>query len=177
MEEIWKDIEGYEGYYQVSNLGRVKSLDRKVTDNKCERIFKGIILRQDIVGSGYLSVMLSKDNKQKRFLVHRLVSETFIPNPCNLPEINHKSEVKTENYVENLEWCDHSYNNTYLNKVERGQKKRKKPVIQISVDGIELCYWFSSADCMKETGFKATGIIKCCKGKSKTHMGYRWRYA
>lgn len=103
--EIWKDIEGYEGLYQVSNLGRVKSL----------KFNKIKILSQGISGSGYKIVSLSKENQRKIFLVHRLVAMVFIKNPNNYPCINHKDENKLNNLANNLEWCTHRYNCNYKN--------------------------------------------------------------
>ena len=104
MEE-WRDIEGYEGLYQISNLGRVKSFPRPTTPGGILKINK----RKD----GYCSVMLCKNGKTKRFSVHRLVAQAFIPNPNNLPIINHKDENPSKNIVDNLEWCDYEYNNNY----------------------------------------------------------------
>ena len=128
MEEVWKDIEGYEGYYQVSSIGRVRSVDRYVNhggkSGKGLSLKNGRILKPTLSGKGYPSVMLSKNSKPKRMLVHRLVAEAFIPNPYNYDEINHKSEVKTENFVENLEWCDRKYNNNYGNRCEKYIKTR-----------------------------------------------------
>ena len=112
MEE-WRDIEGYEGLYQVSNYGRVKSLERNVTTGFGDRHIKEKIIILNQLPNGYLYYCLSKNNKKKGFYIHRLVAETFIPNPNNLPEVNHKDEDKTNNCIENLEWCDRSYNINY----------------------------------------------------------------
>lgn len=172
--EVWKDIEGYERSYQVSNKGRVRSLDRITNDGKA---LKGKILCQTYAGKGYLSVMLSKDGKTQRKNIHRLVAEAFLPNPNNLPEINHKSERKNENFVENLEWCDHKYNNTYGGKIERGSKHNKVPVVQCTMDGEELFCWFSGVDAVAENPqLRATSIAACCRGRIKYHKGYKWKY-
>lgn len=104
--ETWKDIKGYEGLYQVSNLGRVKSLNYNHTGNVK-------VISSRVCNSGYLRVQLHKDGVRKKLLIHRLVAEAFIPNPLNLPEVNHKDEDKTDNRVENLEFCDRTYNINY----------------------------------------------------------------
>ena len=118
MQEIWKEIEGYEGLYEVSNLGRVRSLDREQFQignggSYFKRIYKGRILKFKIDYHGYYRVHLSVNGERKHYLVHRLVAEAFIPNPNNLPCVNHKDEDKTNNSVDNLEWCDVAYNNAY----------------------------------------------------------------
>lgn len=110
MMEEWRTIPGYEGLYEVSNTGRVRSLDRYDSRN-CFR--KGKVLSPVKSNIGYLLVSLCCNGKYKGFTVHRLVAQAFIPNPDNLPEINHKDEDKTNNSVENLEWCDRKYNNNY----------------------------------------------------------------
>lgn len=118
-KEIWKDIKGYKGYYQVSNLGRVKSLDRYSIDRRGGKHFlKGIILTPYLC-KGYLRICLHVNGKQKQLAVHRLVAEAFIPNPNNYPQINHKDENKTNNTVDNLEWCTAKYNNNYGTRLER----------------------------------------------------------
>lgn len=121
MEEIWKDIEGYEGFYQVSNKGRIRSLDRIVkSDTRSSQFLKGSIksLIQN-KSTNYITVSLTKFGKTKSFYVHRLVAKAFIPNQDNLPQVNHKDESRTNNCVENLEWCDSKYNNNYGTKVDR----------------------------------------------------------
>lgn len=127
MEEIWKPVKGFEGYYEVSNLGNVRSIDRIVLDTvrNCERLLKGKILTQRDNGSGYKGVMFCKEHKLYNKYVHRLVSEAFIPNPDNLPQINHKDEDKSNNRVDNLEWCSQLYNNIYGSRMERQVNTRK----------------------------------------------------
>lgn len=141
MVEEWRDIKGYEGQYQVSNLGRVKSLDRTISykfrQGKHQRIKRGKIITPCLDSNGYLFVRLYDSNGKKNVLkVHRLVGITFIPNPENLPCLNHKDEVRTNASVDNLEWCTHLYNNLYgthlekishaLKGIKRSEETRKK---------------------------------------------------
>lgn len=140
MEEIWKPVKGFEGYYEVSNLGNVRSIDRIVLDTvrNCERLLKGKILTQRDNGSGYKIVMFCKEHKLYNKYVHRLVSEAFIPNPDNLPQINHKDEVKSNNCVDNLEWCTQLYNNEYGTKKKRWYETRiENNTININHIGLE----------------------------------------
>ncbi len=116
MEEIWKDIEGYEGKYQVSSLGRVRRLaytfKRRNRWGVCDNVISaGMMSLRNV--KGYLSVQLRDETKRKHHQVHRLVAAAFIPNPDGLPEVNHKNEDKTDNRVENLEWCTRKYNTNY----------------------------------------------------------------
>lgn len=123
--EIWKDVQGYEGYYQVSNFGRVKSLTRTVKSNKGDNYPYATLsekIRKPSEGK-YLQIILCKDGKTKKHLIHRLVAQAFIPNPNNLPCVNHKDENPRNNHVENLEWCTYQYNNQYNNRVERCRHK------------------------------------------------------
>ncbi len=135
MEEIWKDVEGYEGYYQVSNLGRLRSLDRIIrqkfpSGKMVDRKYPGKIFTcNPNQPGGYVSTELQKDGHSKNVLVHRLVAQAFIPNPDNLPQVNHKDENKQNNCVENLEWCSNSYNVNYGSrnqKVSNALKGRKR---------------------------------------------------
>ena len=120
MKEIWKDIKGYEKLYQVSNLGNVRRI--KFINNRTQKDkIKMLKLIKD--KKGYLKINLWKNNKSKMFLVHRIVAETFILNPNNLPQVNHKDENKSNNCVENLEWCSKKYNNNYGNRLNNIRKK------------------------------------------------------
>ena len=122
MEEIWKPIVGYEGYYEVSNLGRVRSMDKYVnTKGDSKRIRNGRVLK-GILCHNYVWVTLSKDNLKSKKRVHRLVAEAFIPNPDNLPCVNHKDENRSNNSIENLEWCTTEYNNNYGTRKEKLRK-------------------------------------------------------
>ena len=177
MEEIWKDIKGYEGLYQVSNMGRVKSL----------RNFSGVhkkyykyekIMKLVNNGKGYLTVMLSNNKVKKHKYIHRLVAQTFLPNPNNLPEVNHKDEDKKNNCVCNLEWCERQYNNQYGTKNKRGAENRGIKVVQIDIDTNKIINTFSSMrEVARTTGFLFSSIQGCCTGKYKQAYGYKWRYA
>lgn len=173
MKEEWRDIKGYEGLYQVSNLGRVKSLPRKVCFGVGYRIVDEKILKQYIQNNGYVWVGLHKNNKQKRMLVHRLVAIAFIPNPDNLPEVNHKSEIKTQNNVENLEWCSRQYNESFGTKKQREILKKSIPVAAYK-DGIEIMRFSSSMEAQRN-GFNQQCVRYCCRGIYKTYRGYEWR--
>ena len=127
MEEIWKPVKGFEGYYEVSNLGRVRSIDRVVVDTirNCERLLKGKVLIQRDNSNGYKGVMFCKEHKLYNKYVHRLVAEAFLPNQDDLPQVNHKDEDKSNNRADNLEWCTQLYNNIYGSRMERQVNTRK----------------------------------------------------
>jgi len=130
MKEIWKDIKGYESLYQVSNLGRVKSLARKVIKINCVSFKKERILKQQTDRYGYKKVILQRNYQIKTFSIHRLVAEAFLENPYNLPQINHKDENKENNCVLNLEYCDSKYNNNYGTRNKRVSETMKKKKYQ-----------------------------------------------
>lgn len=166
MKEIWKDIKGYEGLYQVSNMGNVKSLNYRHTGK--ERILRPMVIR-----NGYLIVTLYKNGKCKRLLVHRLVLMTFAPiNNMDKLDVNHRDENKKNNNLDNLEWCDRKYNNNYGTRTQ----KISKPVVQIDTTTNEVINVYCSSWEAKRQGFHQGNIIQCCKGKLKTHKGYKWQY-
>lgn len=176
LKEEWKDIKGYPNY-QVSNMGRVKSLERNVVRGRGglykieEKILKSVKNN-----GGYFSVSLSKENKSKYFSVHRLVASAFLPNPDNLPQVNHINEIKTDNRVENLEWCDRSYNINFGTRNKRASASCQKPILQVTKQGKIIHKWNSVREVERELGFNRSNIIKCCKGKLKLAYGYVWKY-
>ena len=171
MEE-WRDIKGYEGLYQVSNLGRFKSLPRYTRNGSCKQ---EKILKLAFDKDGYMVINLHKDGKQKSYRTHRLVAQAFIDNPNNLPEINHKDEVKTNNNVDNLEWCDSKYNHNYGTWREKRRGKNNygaRKVICITTGKI----FDTIREAAKFYNLKPNNINMCLKGKSKTAGGYSWKY-
>ena len=126
MTEIWKPAKGFEGYYEVSNLGRIRSVDRVIYDTvrHCNRLLNGKVLTQRDNGNGYKTVMFCKEHKLYNKYVHILVAETFLENPENLPTVNHKDEDKGNNVFTNLEWCTHYYNNEYGTRKKRWYETR-----------------------------------------------------
>ena len=165
-EEVWKDVVGYEGLYQVSNLGRVKSL----------KYGKERILKSANIGRGYLKVNLWRNREQKQYLVHRLVGQSFIPNPNNLPEINHRDEDKTNNKVVNLEWCSSKYNANFGTRNQRQAEKCSKTVFQYTKTGEFVKKWKSTHDVERNLGYDQGHISACCLGKYKSAYGFIWKY-
>lgn len=173
MEEIFVPIKGYEGLYEVSNLGRIKSFKNG------SQILKPVITKK-----GYFTIVLCLNGVPKRFLIHRLVAQAFIPNPDNLPFVNHKDEVKTNNVVTNLEWCTAKYNSNYGTSKERQSEKLRgvlntktsKPVEAYNDDG-KIIYTFPSLMEAHRHGFDFRLVSAVCRGKHITHKGLHWRFA
>ena len=165
-EEIWCPVKNYENLYEVSDQGRVKSIGYGK-----ERILKPALTPQ-----GYLQVSLCKNGEIKRCLVHRLVSKTFIPNPDNLPEVNHKDENPSNNKVENLEWCDQKYNNNYGTHNQRMAEKKSKSVLQYTKSGEFVREWKSATDVQRNLNYSQGNISSCCIGKLKSANGFVWKF-
>lgn len=184
MKEIWKDIPDYKGLYQVSNYGRVKSLGRTVRGKTGqlfevdEKILKPVGRSRN---KSYLAVHLCRNSKTQTESVHRLVASAFIPNPGNLPFINHKDENPSNNKIENLEWCSPLYNNTYGGARERqrlgmiNNKKISKPVLQYESNGKYIATYPSTMEARRQTG--TYHIPEVCNGKREMAGGYVWKYA
>lgn len=175
MNEIWLPVEGYEEFYEVSSLGRIRSLDRVFID-KCgnEKHLTGRILKQNHGTNGYLSVQFSVNDVKQRRMVHRVVAKAFIPNPENLPEVNHKDEDKYNNRIDNLEWCDRHYNNCYGTKIRRSMSKMRHPIEALK-DGIVVATFRSQLDAAKITGNSQGNIWRALNESGATCGGYEWR--
>ncbi len=189
MEEIWKDIAGYEGKYEVSNLGRVRGVERKTTlcnqHGEFQRKEHGRIKSQCMNRKdGYRNVRLYRDGKERTLYVHRLVAQAFIPNPDNLPEVNHKDEDTTNNRVDNLEWCSSKYNSNYgVGSLVRHQQKSYR-VARIDKDGNILREYPSLLEAARQTGEAIRTIRMQCTKKTKLKseskksklVFYRWKF-
>ena len=204
MEE-WKAIKGYEGLYEVSNLGRVKSISYTNQYGTFDRV----VILKGWICEGYQCVQLTRNNEKKTFKIHRLVAETFISNPDNLPEVDHINTIRDDNRVENLRWVTHKENmNNELTKLNIGKsvtnenngmygklhseetknkmseiakKGKDNPksikVVQLDKNTNELIkIWDSINEAQRKEGYQARCICACCKGKRKTHKGYKWMY-
>lgn len=174
MEEIWKYIKGYEGLYQVSNLGRIKSLKRNTT--------KGRILKPLLQNNGYYSVTLCKKGIKKVKSIHRLVCLEFLNNDFNFPQVNHKDGNKLNNNINNLEWCSAKYNTIHslknnLRKVKHGKEhKLSKKINQYSLNGKFIRSWDCISDVHREKGYNTGNICECCKKRLPSANGFIWRY-
>lgn len=190
MQEEWRDIKDYEGLYQVSNLGRVKRVFGFTSNGKrCNsKILKQTFYKSPN-NSGYYRIGLCKSAKRKMYSVHRLVAQAFIPNPDNLPQVNHKDENTKNNCVDNLEWCTCQYNTSYGSLPNRRAKNiykntnlqksvvaRKIPVLQFSIDGTFIKRYDSACDAGRILNINRSGIRQCAIGKLKTSGGYVWKY-
>lgn len=183
--EIWKPVVRYEGLYEVSSYGRVRSLDKITTDG---RKIKGKILKGKIDKGGYLLVTLCKDKKQTTYKVHRLVAEHFIPNPQNKPCIDHINTVRTDNRVENIRWATYKENgNNPLTKIKQSrilkgkygkEHPASKPIIQYDKDGNFIKEWDSIIEAARELGVNGCNITGVCQEKPhhKTAYGFIWKY-
>ena len=171
MKEQWRtaiyDGEIYEDF-KVSNLGRIKSLNYRRTG-------KSELMTPSENTDGYFKVNLRKNGENKTCYVHRLIAQTFIPNPENKPEINHIDEDKTNNRVDNLEWKWHKDNINHGTHNERSAKARSKPVLQFSLTGDFIREWSSTMECGRN-GFNQGAVAACCRGKLLQYKGFLWMY-
>lgn len=196
-KEIWKPIKGYEGYYEVSNLGRVKAKQRVVCRGNIRQPVRERILKAGGSALSYPTVQLFKNGESKRYTVHRLVAEAFIPNPDNLQEVDHINSIRNDNHIENLRWVSHQgnmrnpttmklmrervYNNEEsLNKrlatrIRNGSRTAQKRVFQYDTNGTFIKEWESSTDVEKELGYNRRTVCECARNK-KYGYGYLWSF-
>ncbi len=172
---LWKDVKGFEGLYMVSNRGEVKSIDHYVNCNKGKRLVKGRTLKPCDRGNGYPFVTMGRDGKQYNVSIHRAVAIAFIPNPQNLLEVNHKDTNPSNYDVDNLEWCNRTYNNNYANRPFKASMKQRKRIVQIDKNK-EIKKWNSLSEIHKNLGISIGNISQCCTGKRNTAGGYSWKF-
>ena len=188
MEEIWKDIKNYEGYYQISNYGNVRSLDRI---DELGRLIKGrekVKQKQHYNKDNcYLNIILYKNGQKQRFYIHRLVAEAFIPNPENKPQVNHNDRNKKNNKIDNLEWVTISENIKYSYNFDDRKKSTgchkigkenimSKKVKQYDLEGNFIKKWESARQASIQTNIDYSTIKQVCRGKGKKAGGYIWKY-
>lgn len=190
MEENWKDIVGYEGLYQVSNMGNIRSVERIVMFGNRERTVKPSNLRYFKKANGYLSVKIYKHCRQYTFYVHRLVAMAFCDGYFDTADVNHKDGNKSNNVYTNLEWCTRSENQLHSVRVLKNKignyvryRKWQKPIVQLSLDGTKIRDWQSACEVQRELGIPESNIRGCLKGvdnkgrKRYQSQGYKWIYA
>ena len=183
-KEIWKPVPEYEGLYEVSNVGNIRSLaflcsrTKKVTARRLPRH-----LAQETSYDGYKRVVLSNCGKHRHFNVHRLVAMAFIPNPKGLPQVNHIDENPANNNAENLEWCtgkencNHGLHRQRIVERQTNNVYRSKPVCQYTIDGKYINYYPSTKEAERQTGVASEQISRVCKGRNKHAGGFVWKYS
>lgn len=180
--EEWRDVVGYEGLYQVSNMGRVKMLERKVLANKSIRTIKEHLIKQNFSEKKYLNICLWHKNKGKTFFVHKLVLNAFKPKESDDLECNHLNEIRTDNRIENLEWISHMDNLKYGSRAEKHRKamtnhiSMSKKVVQLSLSGDFIAEYPSLREAERVLGFPMSNIKECCKGRYKSTHGFIFKY-
>lgn len=187
MKEIWRDIPGYKGQYQVSNFGSVRSLARYRGANGGRFWQEERALKKTVKSTGYEQVGLCRGNRSIPTLVHRLVASAFVPNPSRKPQVNHKDGNKANNHVKNLEWVTSSENGQHAYRVlghepwhkgifGKGHPK-SRAVIQKTLAGEFVKKWDCMMDAQREAGFRTDGICRACKGIYQQYKGHLWEYA
>jgi len=172
IREIWKDIPGYEGLYQVSPLGRIRSLDRWVDNGFRKMFLKGKILDPCKNSRGYLRVFMYKNGVKDCQFIHRIVAGAFIPNPHGNPQVNHINEIKTDNRVTNLDWVTPAENMNWGSR--KGEKR--KPILQFDLHGKFIKRWGSATSASDGLKINRKNISSCCIGRRKKAGNFIWRF-
>lgn len=188
--EIWKDIPEFEGYYLVSNYGRVKSLERDIykaiyyrPDEETRTHLKSRILKQIIDKNGFCCININKQGNFKGYSIKRLVAKLFLPNPLNLFHVNQKDEDKLNNYVDNLEWCNGQYYIHYGSRTGRKPSSTRRPIIQMNMNGEFIARYDSISVAHRSLSdpnkcvYLISEISRCCCGKYSQYKGYKWKFA
>lgn len=197
QHEIWKDVVGYESYYQISNYGNIKSKDRIRPYRKTDRVYKGRLIKASM-GERYMQVCLTKNSKEKNHLLHRLVADAFLPNPLNKPCVDHINTDRTDNRVVNLRWCTFKENQCnhltrkHISNGKTGLKREKyimseerkrniavaksTPICAYDMNGSFVKQFQTVVDASLFAGVSRFAIYHQLKGITKTAGGYKWRY-
>ena len=182
--EVWRDVVGYEGLYKVSDKGHIYSVER-ISSQGIK--IGGVMLKPAYSKDGYLKVVLYKNGMRSYKRLHRLVAETFIPNPNSFPQVNHLDEVKDNNCVENLEWCTSKYNNNHGTRIERSARTKSKKIRAVNVETGEVLTFNSGVEAIRE-GYSGGNVSAACRGiyrhdrgnliggDGRTYKGYKWSY-
>lgn len=191
MKEVWKDVKGYEDYYQVSNMGQVRSKDRKVMGGQGLHTRKGKILKPQPNNAGYLRQQFKVDGASTRYFIHRLVAEAFVPKKDGNDIVNHLDSNYLNNRADNLEWTTHTGNTRHamnkgrfdksfamtLDKFRADRESKQTPVIGTNVKTGKKIFFSTMQEAGRHFNNRAGDICKCCKGIRQTAQGYRWEYA
>ena len=173
--EIWKDVPNYEGLYQVSNFGNVKSVSRNINNNGGFQVLSEKMLVQSVNNKGYCRVELSKDGKRKPFSVHRLVAEVFVDNPENKSQVNHIDENKMNNYFDNLEWCTAKENINHGTHNKRAAETKGCKIKMYDIKMNLIAEFSSMSEASRKTGVWQQNISKCIAGKREQAGGFIWK--
>jgi hypothetical protein len=193
MEEVWKDIEGFEGLYEISSLGRIRTIPHNVDHGKRTRVVSKRILKIGVKSNGYQHIKIYKDTKQYTYYIHRLVAMAFLSNPNGWSDVNHKNGIKSDNRVENLEWCSRSANQLHSSRVLKNKigcygkghlSPHSIPIIQYTLNNEYIKEWASATEVQRELGIKESNIRKCLytlyhnplTKRQYTAGGFKWRY-
>lgn len=183
MNNIWKPVVEYEGLYEVSNTGLVRSVYKVVRSSNGKTFhYKPRHLKKYLDHNGYEYISLSKCGVKKKYKVHQLVCKAFLPNPSCYKQVNHKDECKTNNCVDNLEWCDQIYNSNYGTRNQRissakiNAKYNSKPIVQYDLSGNLIKEFPSTREAQRLTGLCRVGIGRCCRGTLKSYSGFIWKF-
>ena len=180
MTEVWKPIQGYEGWYEISNFGNVRSVPREVIQNHWQggvSVYKmpGRTLKPGVNPNGYCHIDLHRNGKIQRFSIHRLVAIHFIENPCGYPIVNHIDADPSNNRADNLEWCTQSHNIQHAYDNGTKEPPHQKKIYQLTEDGKIIREFKNIAAAHRETGVNNIGAV--LRGLRNQSGGYRWRYA
>jgi hypothetical protein len=185
--EFWKPVTGYEGLYEISNYGELKSLDKWVDLGLGRRQFvKGKIRAASVTSNGYRMTTLSKGGVNKTVTIQSLVVMHFIKNPWKKPIVNHRNTIKTDNYIGNLEWATYSENieHAYRHNLRKApctgkfgkDHHRSRAICQLTLTGEHIREWDSISDAARELGIRGNGVQAVCAGKEKAFKGFIWKY-